>query len=181
MWIWNNLSTTRSKETLQLQLEYPIQSYAHQIAENLASPEFHEAVTKKKGIGGRPAHIIDKQQPHFPVLLTYTAKQCITLVSCVRPRPSSSKVHISPHFPQFTLTPLCPQYSVLLHKKLPKITYSESYPTSHPKHRHHIGTANKMNMMYSPCHEGPKLTQSTILIHSIARKHHQEGSPVNLS
>jgi hypothetical protein len=114
MWIWNNLSTTRRKETLQLQLEFPIQSYAHQIAENLASPEFHEAVTKKIGMGGMPAHIIDKQQPHFPVLLTYTAKQCITLVSCVRSRPSSSKVHISPHFPQFTLTPLCPpniQYS----------------------------------------------------------------------
>ncbi len=178
MWIWNNLSITRSKETLQLQLEYPIQSYAHQIAENLASPEFHEAVTKKKGMGGRPAHIIDKQQPHFPVLLTYTAKQCITLVSCVWSKPSSSKVHISSHFPHSTLPN---KYSVLLHKKLPKITRSVSYPTSHPKHRHHIGTANKMNMMYSPCHEDQKSAQCTILIHSIARKQHQEGSPVDLS
>ncbi len=108
------LSITRNEETLQLQLEYPNQSYAHQIAKNVTSPEFHEAVTKKKGMGGRPAHIIDKQQPHFPVLLTYTAKQCITLVSCVWSRPSSSEVHISAHFPQFALTPLCPpniQYS----------------------------------------------------------------------
>jgi hypothetical protein len=132
-------------------------------------------------MGGRPAHIIDKQQPHFSVLLTYTAKQCITLVSCVQSRPSSSKVHISPHFPQFTLTPLCPpniQYSFI---KNFQRSHSESYPTSHPKHRHHIGTANKMNMMYSPCHEDQKLAQSTLLIHSIARKHHQEGSPVNLS
>jgi hypothetical protein len=97
-------------------------------------------------MSGRPAHIIDKQ---------------LIQLSHASPLFSSSKVHVSPHFPQFKLTPLC----------TPNIQHSftKNFQRSHTVRAIQpitqtinitLGTVNKMNMMYSAWHEGQKMSST---------------------